>query len=77
MAAPERTLVPNDCRAPNIEEEGHAMRARLSSVIGMVLCCTLMGLIGLMGGAPTSAQPSASAVVAITFPGTKLDFVQF
>jgi dienelactone hydrolase len=47
------------------------MRARLSSIIGMVLCCTLMGVIGLMGGALAPAQPSASAAVAITFPDTK------
>ena len=44
------------------------MRAHRSSVIGMGLCCALMGLAGLLGSSPAPAQPTQTAAVELTFP---------
>jgi dienelactone hydrolase len=67
----EQTLVSNDCRDPRTGGEGYPLRARWSFGIGLVWCSALMGLIGLIGGSPTRAQPTQRAAVEITFHDTK------
>jgi hypothetical protein len=67
-AMPARLGGPHGCRHATTSEEGHAMHARRSAAIALVLRGARMGLMGLSGRAPAPAQPTQTAAVERTCP---------